>query len=205
MRKEAQLLTFHVRCGFCKEDFAMDRDVLVGFCDYCGARNWNPYKPKDKELVERAMKAYQPTSPGVYGSRKRSPGKEQAVSVMMFLVVTSVLALIGGAFLVIEAWDLVEIGLGLAFAGAGVFGLLASFLLSKRMDHFIPVVASTLLLFLAFVAFMLFDICGIAIGGFAVFALFLSLQLWMSQKKGRKIRVPVGTVIDEAHVPPRHQ
>ncbi len=151
------------------------------------------------------MKAYHPSTPGVLERRSRNPERDHLVSVMMFLVVTSVLALTGGAFFLIEAWDWVEIGMGVASVGAGAFGLLAAFPLNNRRDYLIPLVASTLLLLLAFGAFMLFPICGIAIGGFAIFAFFLSFQLWMFHKKGRKIRVPIGTVVDEAHMTSRHR
>ena len=76
MRTEVRLLSFRVRCGFCKEEFDMVRDELVGYCAYCGAPNWNPYKPQDRELVKRTMKAYQPLTPGVLERRSRNPERD---------------------------------------------------------------------------------------------------------------------------------
>ena len=199
MSVEVKSLSFRVRCGFCKVDFDMIMDDLVGVCSHCGAANWNPFKPTERKEAQSAIKAYQPglpTGPRTFDLSGSKTERDLSVTAIIFLTVGSILFITGGVILLIEFWGWIESLLGLIFIGGGIFGLFGSFLLHKRTHYIVPVAASTILLMFSFGAFLVIDICGIALGGFAFVTLFLSIQLWISRKRGRKIKVPVGTKVD---------
>jgi MFS family permease len=208
INSEARMLSFSVKCGFCSVEFDMMQDELFAHCVNCGAANWNPLKPKDRAEIERVVKAYEPAKSialGDFNRRARNLQMDPPVFLMIFLAIASCLAFIGGLFLLVESWDWQSGALGLATLLVGVFGMVASYRVMGNNDSILPVLASTILMALSFVTLIIFEVCGVVLGTLSMISFFLSYDLWMLRKKGRKIRVPLGTVIDEAHVPPKHR
>ncbi len=210
LRIEANLLGFKVRCGQCGVSFNIDKDETYGICSVCGAPNWNPFKPEERKELERTMVAYTPKGPG-------DPIESQETTKRMtndlmgyltgFLLITSALSLVGGFTVLVETWgwDTEGVLAGLVFLVAGVIGFFAYGAMLYGRSYLAPLVASSILLILSIFLFIVFDVCGIIFGGFAVASWYYSYQLWMRTQRGRKVRVPVGRVPDEAYDVARHR
>jgi MFS family permease len=201
LRTEARLFGFRVRCGSCGSAFNIDKDEAMAYCDLCGAPNWNPLRTEARKMVERNLVAYEaemPITSAEFTTRSGDSFRNLKESVVGFLIVTSAFSMAGGLVVLYFAWDEEEVMIGALFAGGGVIGLYAMYQVVGGRSFFAPVVASTVLLLLAFIAFIFFDVCGVLLGGFAVVTFFVSLQLWVRTGRGRKIRVPAGSVDEEA-------
>jgi MFS family permease len=201
LRTEAKLMGFKVRCGSCDSAFDVDRDETVACCHWCGAPNWNPLRPEARRIAERRLVAYEarmPQVPAEFTTRSGESFRNLKGSVVGFLIVTSACSMAGGLVVLYYAWDEEEALIGLGFTAGGIIGLYALYQVARRGSFFAPVVASAVLLTLALFAFILFAVCGVLLGGFAVVTFYLSVQLWMRTGRGRKIRVPAGTVGEEA-------
>ncbi len=200
LRTEANLMGFKVRCGSCERTFDIDRDEVMAYCHWCGAPNWNPLRPEARRIAERNLVAYEtkmPILPAEFTTRSGESFRSLKGSVVGFLIVTSACSMAGGLVVLYYAWDEEEVLIGTGFTVGGVIGFYALYQLARMRSFFAPVMASAVLLTLALFAFILFAVCGVLLGGFAVVTFYLSVQLWLRTGKGRKIRVPAGSVEGE--------